>query len=127
MGTVFISHRRSEQRDADALIDRLSGRWRVLTHAVDPEAADTWQAECSRMIGESDAVVCVVGPRTALSPNVDWELETAAALGRPVIAVRGADAGTPDLPAPLAARGARLREAHELRALLDEVAFERAG
>ena len=44
-----------------------------------------------------------------------------------MIAVRGADAGTPDLPAPLAARGARLREAHELRALLDEVAFERAG
>ncbi len=127
MGTVFISHRRTEQREAEALVERLRGRWRVVTHAVDPAAARTWQADCRRHIADSDAVVCIVGPDTALSPNVDWELETAFALGRPVIAVSAADAGSPRLPAPLAARGAGLHELHELPERLDEVALERAG
>ena len=127
VSTVFLSHRRGEKDDADALTKQLQGRWEVVTHAVDPAAAATWQADCRRLIAAADAVVCIVGPDTALSPNVDWELETALLLGRPVIAARAAAAPAPRLPAPLAARGARLHEPRELPERLDEVALEHAG
>jgi hypothetical protein len=121
---VFISHRRAEQADADRLVDRLGGRWRVVTHAVSPAAAETWQQACRRLLGDADAVVCIVGDDTAASPNVEWELKTAIELGRPVIPVRAQGSATPDLPTPLTGP---LIEDDDLPARLDEVALERAG
>jgi hypothetical protein len=124
---VFVSYRYPEHGDAQRLRARLGERWEVLTHAVTPEAAATWQAECRRLIMEADAVVCIVGDGTAGSPNVEWELETAIALGRPVLAVRAQSATAPALPAPLAARGGTLFAPDALPRRLDEVALERAG
>jgi hypothetical protein len=124
---VFVSYRYPEHGDAQRLRERLGARWEVLTHAVKPDAAATWQAECRRLIAEADAVVCIVGDGTAGSPNVEWELETAIALDRPVLAVRGEHASAPALPAPLAARGSALLAPQDLPRRLDEVALERAG
>jgi TIR domain len=127
VGRVFLSYRYPEREDAWRLRDRLGPSWEVLTHAVKPDASETWQGECRRLIAGADAVVCIVGSGTAESPNVDWELETAIALGRPVLAMRGEGAAAPALPAPLAARGDGLLEPESLSRQLDEVALERAG
>ena len=124
---MFLSHRFAEQAEADRLAAQLRPRWTVVTHAVTPEAATTWQRDCRPLIGRADAVVCIVGDRTAESTNIDWEIETALARGVPVIAVRSPEAIAPALPAPLAARGSRLLETIELPTRLDEVALERAG
>jgi hypothetical protein len=127
VATLFISHRFAEQPDADRLRQQLGSRWRILTHAVSREAAATWQEECRQLIQRADAVVCIVGDRTAESPNVDWELETALASGTEVIPVRAERSVAPALPASLVARRSGLLEAGDLPARLDEVAFERTG
>jgi nucleoside 2-deoxyribosyltransferase len=127
VGSVFLSHRYPERDDARWLRERLGAEWRVLTHAVTPEAAETWRAECRRLITEADAIVCIVGTSTAESPNVAWELKTALAVGRPVIAASSASAESPELPAPLAARGTPLLALEDVPRRLEEVALERAG
>ena len=99
----------------------------MVTHAVEPQAAGTWQHECERLIRQADAVVCIVGDTTAGSPNVEWELEQALRHGAPVLAVRAPAAPAPALPAPLAARRAPLLEPDDLPARLDEVVLERTG
>jgi hypothetical protein len=124
---VFVSYRYPEHSDAQRLRERFGARWEMLTHAVKPDASATWKAECRRLIAEADAVVCIVGDGTAASPNIEWELETAIAFGRPVLAVRAEPAAAPALPAPLAARGSALIAPEDLPRRLDEVALERAG
>jgi hypothetical protein len=124
VGTVFVSHRRPEQADADRLAERLGPAWRILAHPVVATAADTWQADCRRLIGEADALICIVGDGTADSPNVTWELQTALALGRPVLALRAEAAAAPALPSPL--RGP-LVEPADLPGRLDAVTLSRAG
>jgi hypothetical protein len=127
VATLFISHRFPEQGYADQLERTLEPGWTVRTHAVSPDAAGTWRDDCRLLIQGADAVLCIVGDTTADSPNVDWELETAMTGGAPVLAVRAPGSVAPRLPAPLAARRARLLEPEELPARLDEVALERAG
>jgi nucleoside 2-deoxyribosyltransferase len=127
VGNVFVSHRVAEQDDADHLREMLRGRWDVVTHAVSPAEAETWQRECRRLIESADAVIVIVGDRTAESSNVDWELETALGLARPVLAVRAARSARPALPAPIVARGSALLEPDAVLSRLDEVALERTG
>jgi TIR domain len=124
VGTVFLSHRRTEQADAEAIARRLGDRWRIVTLPVRPAA---WQDAYRELVSRADAVVCIVGERTAESPNVGWELETALELGRPLLAVRSAAAPAPRLPAPLAARRIPLIEADDVAARLAEAVYERAG
>jgi hypothetical protein len=125
--TVFVSHRHHEQDDADHLRARLGGRWRVVSHPVTADAAEIWQSTCRRLIGESDAVVCIVGDRTAESPNIEWELERAGELGRPLFAMRARAAAAPALPRALATRGMTLLEPDELEARLRILVPERVG
>lgn len=127
MRSVFVSHRRPEQADADRLGKRLGARWRLLSHPVARAASETWQHECRRLIETADAVVCIVGDTTAASPNVDWELETARRAGRPVIAMRSPHAAAPVLPAALAASGEALIEPGDVDTRLEEAVLERAG
>jgi hypothetical protein len=125
VGTIFLSYRRAEEPDADALRARIGER-RLVSHSASPGAAATWQDECRELLRTASAVVCIVGNGTALSPNVEWELETALGLGLPVVGVRSAASPSPPLPAPLAARGLDLVELEDAAERLDEVAYERA-
>lgn len=127
MRTLFISYRRAEQDDADELRRDLAGRIRVTSHTVTPAAAATWREECQRLIRSADAVVCIVGDQTAESPNVDWELETAFRIDRPVLAVRAGESVDPELPEPLADHRCSLLEPDDLRLRLEALAYERAG
>jgi hypothetical protein len=122
--TVFLSYRRTEQPDADAIARRLGDRWRIVTLPTKPDA---WQDEYHDLVREAVAVVCIVGEHTADSPHVDWELETAFELGRPVIAARSPGSPAPRMPAPLAARGSTPIETDDVAARLAEVAYERTG
>ena len=121
---VFVSYRHADSAMAERLKRELEPRWTVLTHAASPERAVTWQEECSRLICEADAMICVVGDTTAASPNVDWEIETALARATPVLPLRADGSVEPTVPAPLAGR--KLLEPQEVAARLDEVALERA-
>lgn len=127
MAAIFVSTRRTEQPDLAMLEERLGARWEILTHAVSPAAEATWRDECRRLIGAADAVVCIVGDATAASPNVDWELETALLMNRPVVAMRSPRARDPRLPAPLAAAGHTLVEAGAIARRLEALLYERAG
>ena len=120
---VFVSYRHPDSAAAERLRSELEPEWRVITHAVSPERAATWQDECMRLIGDADAMICVVGDTTAASPNVDWEIETALARGIRVLPFRAERSVEPALPRALA--GQRLLELAELAARLDEVALER--
>jgi hypothetical protein len=121
---VFVSYRHADSAMAEWLKRELEPRWTVLTHAASPERATTWQDECLRLIGDADAMICVVGDTTAASPNVDWEIATALARGTPVLPLRADGSVGPALPRPLT--GQALLEPQELAARLDEVALERA-
>ena len=122
MGTVFVSSRTTEKADVEGLEAALGQRWALLRHAVTPAAEASWRNECRRLIEAADVVVCVVGETTAESPNVEWELEVALAIGRPVVAVRASAAVAPRLPQPIADA-----DLAEPAALLDRLrAHERA-
>lgn len=127
MGTVFVSHRATEQADADRLREGLEPHWAVVTHPISPEGATTWREECRRLIASADAVIVIIGDRTAESPNVGWELQTALERGMPVLAVRAEHADAPPLPGPVVARVRELLEPEDLLTRLGEVSLERAG
>jgi hypothetical protein len=126
VGTVFLSFRSPETEDAAQIRALLEPRWTVLTHPVSRAARDTWRRDCERMIGEADAMICIVGEHTAESENVDWELQQALERRRiPVIAVRAQKRDAPMLPERLG--GAEVLERAALPGRLDEVSLERTA
>jgi TIR domain len=113
VGTVFLSYRRTEQPDADAIARRLGDRWRIVSL---PAKLGEWQDRYRELVRTADAVVCIVGEHTADSPHVDCELETAFELGRRVIAMRSPGTPAPRVPTPLA--GSTLIEPDDVAARL---------
>jgi hypothetical protein len=62
--------------------------WQLVDLPTDLAAGDDWKDAGTDMLRRSDGVLCLIGPRTANSSPVDWELRTAKAFGKPVVAVR---------------------------------------
>lgn len=58
---------------------------------LDRDLGASWRATCRRELAEADLVVCVAGPAAAGNENVRWELRTARALGKEVVAYRASD------------------------------------
>jgi hypothetical protein len=46
--------------------------------------ADDWKADASRLIEECDGFVCIIGEDTYKSEPIDWEINEAARLGKPM-------------------------------------------
>jgi hypothetical protein len=66
------------------------------------------RARITEKIGSSSVLLCLVGPHTHKSEWVEWEIETAAELGKKVIGV-GLNRGADDpLPAALGRAGAEV-------------------
>jgi len=92
---VFISYRRAdtqqayELRGASEAIPNLE----LVVFPDDQSADGDWRAVFRSLIRESDGLVCLVGPTTASSSNIAWELDEATKEGIPILlAGRGATA-----------------------------------
>ena len=82
---VFLSFRHQDAELARALQSHGSGELEIYSFPYDrAPAGHDWRELVRGLIDTADAVVCVVGPTTASSSNVAWELREAAVRQIPV-------------------------------------------
>jgi MTH538 TIR-like domain (DUF1863) len=85
---VFISYRHPDSGYAEELL--------AASRAVDglelysfpygrPESESDWREIGRKLIGDADVLLCLVGPTTAQSPHVTWELDEASKRGIPIV------------------------------------------
>src|SRR4051794_17753542 len=70
----------------------------IVDYPVMASPGENWQDLGGQLLKSSDGIVCLVGARTSQSEPVDWELRTAAALGKPSVVIQLA-ASRSDAPA----------------------------
>jgi hypothetical protein len=87
---VFLSYTTTDKPWAERLRGDVR-RWLPNTAVIDfpplPGPDSTWKTVVEEMLRKSDAVICLVGARTATSEPIDWELRRSAELGKPQLAV----------------------------------------
>jgi hypothetical protein len=87
---VFVSYRRADADAARRLEVASAGLTGVELCTLPSDTthgSGDWREPCRALIASADAVVCLVGPTTAESSNVAWELQEAASHGIPVLFV----------------------------------------
>jgi TIR domain len=85
---VFISYRRPDRGQAQRLqaASRSVSGLEFYSFPYDQAKSGTdWRETCRELIRHADAIVCLVGPGTADSPHVAWELDEASKRGLPII------------------------------------------
>jgi hypothetical protein len=60
----------------------------IVDYPVMASPGENWQDLGGQLLKSSDGIVCLVGARTSQSKPVDWELRTAAALGKPSVVIQ---------------------------------------
>jgi hypothetical protein len=123
---IFVSrvsvHDGARAELAEALARRHGGRWQLDVFPTDGRWDADWRFECEHRIRACDAMIVLVGEGTADSAPVDWEVRTALAFARPVLALRIEDG---DHPLPRALVEANVEPAEgtleAAAAILDEL------
>ena len=95
---IFVSYRTDDAPAREELERGVTQRWKerwsfkaVAQDGREDESASTetsWRDECEALIKDSVAVVCLVGNTTAESQNIEWEIQTAIASQKPILAIR---------------------------------------
>lgn len=87
---VFFANKTTDQGTVDELCKQLARampNYPIVDLSKKVPALQEWQAVAKPLIGECDAMVCVVGKDAHSSTPIDWEVRTAAELGKPIYAV----------------------------------------
>ena len=83
---VFLSYRMADRHGRDTVTAGLPDV-AVEDYPVDSRYDLDWKIICGKMIAEADGVVVLVGPTTADSAAVRWEIKWTAHLGKPILGV----------------------------------------
>ena len=88
---VFISHHSEDRAQARLLGYQIESEQNAMDledNSPKQPYPGNWKVPMTAKIGDSDAVVVVVGEETHKRQAVKWEIRTAKKLGKPVYAVR---------------------------------------
>jgi TIR domain len=87
-GRVFLSYRHQDAALARALERQATEGLELYSYPYDraPTHRD-WREVVTELMEEANALVCIVGPTTGSSGNVEWELREAATRKIPIFLV----------------------------------------
>lgn len=112
MASVFVSYQYREKELAQSLaapfqnanddLDYYDQRMRVQVASDD---AGPIKDVISKKIDQAQALLCIVGPTTATSSWINWEIEYAKSQGKSLVAVQMPDS---TLPTPIEGSGATI-------------------
>jgi hypothetical protein len=122
---VFISFHVDDEGQVNFLRNQATGENSDLEfrdYSVKEPFDEKWKTQCRERIGQTSALICMIGPNTASREAVAWEIEEAYRQGKKVIGVRIYRDQAHPIPSPLVAHHARILnwDLAEIRRFLDE-------
>mgnify|MGYP001593543808 CR=1 FL=1 len=88
---VFISFHVDDEAQVDLLRHQASDDrfdLEFVDYSVKEPFDEAWKSRCTERINQSSVVVVMIGPETHTRAAVNWEIEKAYELGKPVVGVR---------------------------------------
>ena len=118
---VFLIHRSSQRKKANKILKKscVSASVPARITILKSSTSENWKIKAERLIDKSEAVVIFDPTNCDESENIEWELEKAEALGKPIIELR-------EHSANVSAKEA-LKSLYELKNEFDDCFKDRSG
>jgi hypothetical protein len=122
---VFISFHVDDEREVNLLRGQAKNEnfdLEFRDYSVKEPFDEKWKTQCRERIGQTSALIVMIGENTATREAVNWEIEEAYKQGKKVVGIRIHSDKNHTAPAALVTHGAKIINWNrdEIRKFLDE-------